>query len=63
MDKLSDSYFTQKEEIDDQRRKRNQHSGLTKQILTMEDDLKREKKMEEHVRVGKCLKKSIQSQE
>ena len=63
MDKLSDSYFTQKEEIDEQRRKRNQHSSLTKQILTMEDDLKREKKMEEHVRVGKCLKKSIQSQE
>ena len=63
VEKLCDQFLTQKEDIDEQRKKRNQHAGLTKQILTMEDDVKREKKMEEHVRVGKCIKKSIQAQE
>jgi len=34
-----------------------------KYIVTMDDDLKREKKMEEHHRVGKCMKKDVQERE
>jgi hypothetical protein len=34
-----------------------------KQVVTMEDDVKREKKMEEHHTVAKCMKQDIQNRE
>ena len=43
--------------------KRNKHAGVMKQVLSIQEDLKRERKLEEHKRVGKCLKKDIQKQE
>jgi hypothetical protein len=43
--------------------KRNEHTALVKKILMMEDDVKRERKMSEHGKVGKCMKKDLHSRE
>jgi len=43
--------------------KRNEHNKLIKQVVTMEDDVKREKKLGEHHKVAKCMKKDIQERE
>ena len=43
--------------------KRNQHNTLIKQVVTIEDDVKRLKKLEEHNSVAKCMKNDIQERE
>lgn len=41
------------------RQKRNEHNALVKALLTMEDDVKREKKISQHHKVGKCVSRDI----
>jgi len=45
------------------RQKRNQHAPLIKQILLIEQQKQREKKLEEHAAVGKDYKKDIAQRE
>ena len=50
-------------ELDQLRKRRNDHAAITKQIVTMEDDNKREEMMKQHVKVGKTYKKQVQDRE
>eukprot|EP00354_Favella_ehrenbergii_P011597 CAMPEP_0170467896 /NCGR_PEP_ID=MMETSP0123-20130129/11293_1 /TAXON_ID=182087 /ORGANISM="Favella ehrenbergii, Strain Fehren 1" /LENGTH=396 /DNA_ID=CAMNT_0010734357 /DNA_START=194 /DNA_END=1384 /DNA_ORIENTATION=- len=50
-------------ELDQLRKRRNEHSALTKQIVTIEDDRVREDKLSQHTKVGKTYKKQVQDRE
>ena len=54
---LHHQYRTLQFEVDQLRRRRNEHAALAKQIVTMDDDDKRESMMEQHTKVGKSYKK------
>ena len=56
---LYSEYRLKRHELDQAIHKRNQHNKLIKQVVTMEDDVKREKKLAEHHRVAKCMKTDI----
>ena len=56
---LYDTYRQQRHELDMAKAKRTQHNALVKQIVTLEDDVKREKKLKEHHTVAKCMKTDI----
>jgi len=60
---LYNEYRTQRYELDMAINKRNEHNKLIKQVVVMEDDFKREKKLEEHHKVAKCMKTDIQNRE
>jgi seryl-tRNA synthetase len=50
-------------ELDQLRQKRNAHAALTKQIVLIDEDHKREKKLKEHSKVGKDYKLQTQDRE
>lgn len=60
---LYEEYRAKRHDLDQARKARNDHSALMKQVITIEDDAQREKKMAEHNRVGKCMKKDVHSKE
>ena len=49
--------------MDEARKAKNNHTSLIKQVITIEDDVKRNSKMEEHSRVGRCMKKDLAKRE
>lgn len=63
VENLYQEYRTQRHDLDMAINKRNQHNQLIKSIVTMEDDIKREKKLAEHHKVAKCMKTDIQNRE
>ena len=50
-------------EMEQLRQKRNAHAQVVKQIVLMEDDHAREKKMGQHQKVGKDYKRQLQERE
>lgn len=46
-------------ELDQLRKRRNEHSVLAKQIVTIDDDNDREEKLKAHSKVGKTYKKQV----
>ena len=60
---LYQEFRTARHDLDEARQARNKHAALVKQVLTIEDDVKREEKMKDHQKIGKCMKKDIQARE
>jgi len=56
---LYSQYREGRHDLDMARHKRTQHNELAAQIVTMEDDVKRERKLAEHRKVAKCMKRGI----
>ncbi len=54
---LHNQFKTLKHEIEQLRQRRNEHAAIAKQIVTMDDDEKREELMNQHAKVGKSYKK------
>ena len=52
-----------KHELDQLRKKRNEHATLIKNVLLIEEDAKRERLMESHHKIGKSFKNDLQSRE
>jgi hypothetical protein len=50
-------------EIDQLRKKRNEHAAALKNVLLIEDEEKREKLMESHHKIGKSFKNDLQNRE
>ena len=50
-------------DIDQLRKKRNEHATALKNVLLIEDDDKREKMVEQHHKVGKSFKSDLQNRE
>lgn len=48
-----------KYEIDQLRKKRNEHAAALKNVLLIEDEEKREKLMESHHKIGKSFKNDL----
>ena len=46
-------------ELDQLRKRRNEHAALAKQIVTIDDDNDREEKLKAHSKVGKTYKKQV----
>jgi seryl-tRNA synthetase len=60
---LYEEYRRMKFEIDQLRKKRNDHSQTLKNVLLIEEDDKREKLIEQHHKVGKSFKTDLQNRE
>lgn len=60
---LYSDYRKLKHDLDEARKKRNEHNHTVKMIVMMEDDLKRESLMSDHHKVAKSMKKDVQRRE
>lgn len=60
---LHNEFKTIRYELDQLRKRRNDHAALAKQLVTIEDDALREDKLKEHTKVGKTFKKQVQDRE
>ncbi len=56
-------FRTLQHELEQLRKKRNQHATLAKQLVLLENDYEREKMMDQHAKVGKDYKKQVQERE
>lgn len=56
---LYEDYRRLKFDIDQLRKKRNEHTASIKNVLLIEDDIKREKLMESHHKIGKSFKSDL----
>jgi TolA-binding protein len=56
---LYSQFRTLQFEIEQLRKKRNDHSQIVKQLLTIENDVEREEKMRRHGKVGKTFRKQV----
>lgn len=63
VNKLYEDYRKMKFEIDQLRKKRNEHAAALKNVLLIEEDAKREKLMEQHHKVGKSFKTDLHQRE
>ena len=52
-----------KYDIDQLRKKRNEHAAVLKNVLLIEDEDKKEKLMQQHQKVGKSFKVELQEKE
>lgn len=60
---LYEQYRVLKYDIDQLRKKRNEHAASLKNVLLIEDEGKKEKLMEQHQKVGKSFKTDLQTRE
>jgi seryl-tRNA synthetase len=60
---LYEEYRKLKHDIDQLRKKRNEHAAAIKNVLHIEDDQHREKLLEAHHKVGKTFKTDLQQRE
>ncbi len=60
---LHNEFKTIRFELDQLRKRRNDHAALTKQLVTIEDEALREGKLREHTKVGKTFKQQVQDRE
>ena len=60
---LYEQYRLLKYDIDQLRKKRNEHAAALKNVLLIEDEGKKEKLMEQHHKVGKSFKTDLQQRE
>ena len=63
VNRLYEDYRKMKFEIDQLRKKRNEHAAALKNVLLIEEDSKREKLMEQHHKIGKSFKNDLQQRE
>ena len=63
MNELYERYRVLKYDIDQLRKKRNEHAAALKNVLLIEDEGKKEKLMEAHHKVGKSFKTDLQQRE
>lgn len=59
VNKLYEQYRVLKYDIDQLRKKRNEHAAALKNVLLLEDEGKKEKLMEQHHKVGKSFKTDL----
>ena len=63
MNHLYEDYRRVKYDVDQLRKKRNEHAATLKNVMLIEDDSKREKLIESHHKVGKSFKNDLLSRE
>jgi len=63
VNKLYEDYRTLKYDVDQLRRKRNEHAAALKNVMLIEEDAKREKLIESHHKIGKSFKTDLVSRE
>jgi seryl-tRNA synthetase len=59
VNKLYEQYRVLKYDIDQLRKKRNEHAAALKNVLLLEDEGKKEKLMEQHNKIGKSFKTDL----
>ena len=50
-------------ELDQLRKRRNEHAALAKQLVTIDNDIEREDRLRAHAKVGKSYKKQVRDRE
>lgn len=60
---LYEDYRRVKYDVDQLRKKRNEHAAALKNVMLIEDDSKREKLIESHHKVGKSFKNDMLARE
>lgn len=63
MNHLYEDYRRLKYDVDQLRKKRNEHAAALKNVMLIEDEAKREKLTEQHHKVGKSFKNDLAARE